>query len=113
MDNNKPLDIDIGKRDLDLEKICKQLSAKKQLLRSKEDELVKKGKDNEYLQRVCEEYNSYSKESQKEKEQLIVAMNKIIQHLDELLKDGKLPKEEIREEKNVIVKKINRLTKEL
>lgn len=107
---------DLGKRDLHLEQIRKQLSAKEQLLRNKEDELKIKGKNNEYLENVYNEYKVISTQIQKEKENLIDAMKKIIQHLDDIVKNDKLTTEdltEIREEKNVIVKIINRLSKEL
>ncbi len=115
MDDNKPFDL--GKRDLHLAQINKQIAAKEQLLRSKEDELLKKGKDNEYLKNVYDEYKIISTQIQNEKEKLIIAMKKIIQHLDDIVKNNnKLSKEdlsEIREEKNIIVKIIHRVTKEL
>lgn len=115
MDDNKPFDL--GKRDLHLAQINKQIAAKEQLLRIKEDELLKKGKDNEYLKHVYDEYKIISTQIQNEKEKLIIAMKKIIQHLDDIVKNNnKLSKEdlsEIREEKNIIVKIIHRLTKEL
>jgi hypothetical protein len=110
MDNNKPFDL--GKRDIDLEKISKQIAAKEQLLRSKQYELSKKGKDNEYLEDVYNEYKNISTKIQKEKEELIVAMKKITQHLDDIIKTIE-SKEEIQHEKKIIVKTINRLTKEL
>jgi hypothetical protein len=115
MDDNKPFDL--GKRDLHLAQINKQIAAKEQLLRSKEDELLKKGKDNEYLKNVYDEYKIISTQIQNEKEKLIIAMKKIIQHLDDIVKNNnKLSKKDlsdIHEEKNIIVKIINRLTKEL
>ena len=115
MDDNKPFDL--GKRDLHLAQINKQIAAKEQLLRSKEDELLKKGKDNEYLKHVYDEYKIISTQIQNEKEKLIIAMKKIIQHLDDIVKNNnKLSKEdlsEIREERNIIVKIIHRVTKEL
>ena len=115
MDDNKPFDL--GKRDLHLAQINKQIAAKEQLLRSKEDELLKKGKDNEYLKHVYDEYKIISTQIQNEKENLIIAMKKIIQHLDDIVKNNnKLSKEdlsEIREERNIIVKIIHRVTKEL
>ena len=115
MDDNKPFDL--GKRDLHLAQINKQIAAKEQLLRIKEDELLKKGKDNEYLKNVYDEYKIISTQIQNEKEKLIIAMKKIIQHLDDIVKNNnKLSKEdlsEIREERNIIVKIIHRVTKEL
>jgi hypothetical protein len=115
MDDNKPFDL--GKRDLHLAQINKQIAAKEQLLRIKEDELLKKGKDNEYLKNVYDEYKIISTQIQNEKEKLIIAMKKIIQHLDDIVKNNnKLSKKDlsdIHEEKNIIVKIINRLTKEL
>ena len=113
--NNKPFDL--GKRDLYLEQINKQIAEKEKLLRSKADELLKKGKDNEYLEHVYNEYQNISTQIQKEKEDLIIAMKKIIQHLDDIVKNNnKLSKEDlidIRDEKKIIVKIIHRLTKEL
>jgi hypothetical protein len=108
--------IDLGKRDVDLEQLNKQIAAKEQLLRSKEDELAKKRKDNEYLEHVYNEYKIISSQVQKEKEKLIVAMKNIVNHLDDIVKNNKLTKEElteIQEEKMVIVKTINRVSKEL
>ncbi len=107
---------DLGKRDVDLEQINKQIAAKEQLLRNKEDELAKKGKDNEYLEHVYNEYKIISTQVLKEKEKLIVAMKTIINHLDDIVKNNKLTKEdltEIREEKKIIVKTINRVSKEI
>ena len=112
--DNKPFDL--GKRDLTLKQIYKQLVTKEQLLRNKEDELKIKGKNNEYLEYVHNEYKLNSNKMQNEKENLTVAMNNIIQHLDDIVKNNKLTKEdltEIQEEKKVIVKIINRLSKEL
>jgi len=104
--------IGISERDLSLEQINNQLTAKEQFLRNKKVELLKKGKDNEYLKPVNEEYNFYSKEKEKEKEKIIIAMKKVIQHLDEVTNDSnsKLTKEdliEIGKEKKEIEKIIN------
>jgi hypothetical protein len=115
-DKNNDADVPLGQRDISLEQIRKQLIAKEKLLRSKEDELLKKGKDNEYLNHVYEEYKSHSKKIQKEKENLTLAMKNIINHLDDIVKLTKLTKEdltEIREEKKEIVKSMNRISKEL
>jgi len=111
---DKPFDL--GKRDIYLEQINKQIAAKEQLLRSKEDELLKKGKDNEYIEEVYNEYKIISIQIQNDKEKLIVAMKNIINHLDDIVKNNNLSKDdliEIQDEKKVIVKIINRITKEL
>jgi hypothetical protein len=113
MDNIPQLDI--GKRDRYLEQIRHQLAEKEKLLRSKEKELAKKGQDNEHLKLVYEEYKSYLNNFETEKEKLIIAMEKIIQHLDDIRNNNKLTKEDlndIREEENVIKKTINKLRKE-
>ena len=117
--NNNDADVPLGQRDISLEQIRKQLISKEKLLRSKEDELLKKGKDNEYLNHVYEEYKSHSVKIQKEKEKLTLAMKNIINHLDDIVKNDKLTKltkedlTEIREEKKEIVKSMNRISKEL
>lgn len=114
--NNNDDDIPIGKRDIYLEQINKQLIAKQKLLRSKEDELEKKRKDNEYLNHVYEEYKHLSTKTQKEKENLIDAMERIINHLDDIIKNNKLLTNEdlteIQEEKMDITNLLKELKKQ-
>jgi hypothetical protein len=92
--------MDLAKRDLYLSKIKDEINKRDQFLFKKTAELEKKCKSNEYLEDVKNNYVSYSKELNNQKQKQLDALKVIKKHLDTLIATKQIDGEQLRTAKH-------------
>ena len=107
--------MDLAKRDLYLSKIKEEIKKRDQFLLKKTAELAEKCKSNEYLEDVKNNYVSYSKGLNNEKQNQLEALNGIKKYLDNLIATKQVEGEHLRTAKHEladVLKEINRIENE-
>jgi hypothetical protein len=106
----------VAKRDIVLNQIERQIKAKKELLIKKYKQLKNKEEINEFLQYVKKDYNEYYNYIINEKEQQILAMKMLKEHLDNLINSEKLLNNQLQSAKidqQYILNEMNKIKEEL
>ena len=109
-------ELDLADRDLQLNKLEKEITAKKQLLLEKYKNLQQHKKVNLYMEGVKGDYRQYYKKLLEEKQKQEEAMNRLNDYLKQLMGVDSLAKEELEnmeKDKEDITKEIGKIKTEI
>jgi len=106
----------LAKRDIVIQTMLTELENKRLLLKSKYKELHNASAENELLKDVLEDYLLYYKDIEKEKKLQYDALNKTLEHIDNIAVDAKTSehlKKNIKFDQREILSEMNRIKREM
>jgi len=106
----------LGDRDKFIIQIEKQIEEKKKLLYNRQHFLHNAVKDNDYLEKIKNDYAKYNKYIVKQKNEQIKAMELLKQYIEDIKLSGKLTEDaivETKKEQSILINEIDKIRKSM